>query len=366
MKTLLAVATIMGTVVGAGILGLPYAISESGFIPGLTLILIITFSMTLLLLYLGEVVLRCKEVYQLPGLVNKYLGSNAAKFTLILFALSIYSALISYLTGMGELMPDYKKEFMTVFAIIMSYFIHKGVHSLGKSQLILMSLKVGLILTISLTLIPSININNLTTINTGKLFYPFGVIFFALTGYSVIPELEQVLIKDKNKFKKSVIIGMTACMALYIIFSLTMIGAYNSNINQLATESLNNSLSTIGLLLVILSMTTPFIGLGVALKDMFIHDLKMSNKTAVLLTIGAPLIINLLFNPSFVEPLLISGTYSGGLTGLVIIALWLKSRKQGTIKKEYKAPLGLTGALIVTGAIIIGVVMTTLELTGII
>ena len=322
--------------------------------------------MTLLLLYLGEVVLRCKEVYQLPGLVNKYLGSKAGKMTLVLFALSIYSALISYLTGMGELIPDYKKEFMIVFAIAMSYFIYKGVHSLGKSQLILMSLKVALIITISLVLIPQVKTSNLTTINVGRLFYPFGVVFFALTGYSVIPELEQVLLKDKNKFKKSVIIGMASCMILYIIFSLTMVGSYGQSVNQIATESLNNSLSTIGLLLVILSMTTPFIGLGVALKDMFVNDLKLGNKKAVILTIGAPLIINLLFNPSFVEPLLISGTYSGGLTGLIIIALWFKSRKIGKIRKEYKAPLGLPGAIIVTSAIIIGVTMTTLELIGII
>jgi len=53
-----ASATLIGTTIGAGILGIPYVIAQSGFLIGLFYILFLGLVMLTLNLYIGEVVLQ--------------------------------------------------------------------------------------------------------------------------------------------------------------------------------------------------------------------------------------------------------------------------------------------------------------------
>ncbi len=69
-----AIATLIGTIIGAGVLGLPYVISQAGFNLGLILILIIGLAVLYMNLFYGEVVLRTKTAHQLAGYAEKYLG----------------------------------------------------------------------------------------------------------------------------------------------------------------------------------------------------------------------------------------------------------------------------------------------------
>ena len=55
-----AAFTLTGTVIGAGILGLPYVFSKSGFYVGLFWLLFLGSIIILCKLYLGEVILRTK------------------------------------------------------------------------------------------------------------------------------------------------------------------------------------------------------------------------------------------------------------------------------------------------------------------
>ncbi|MBD3312428.1 hypothetical protein GF352_03185 [archaeon] len=366
MKKILAIATIIGTVIGAGVLGLPYAISVSGFIPGVVLTIIISFCMTLLLLYLGEVVLRCREVYQIPGLVRKYLGGRFYWLTLLMFALSVYGALISYVVGVSEslsvMLPGTQVTYMLLFTALMSIPVIKGIHLIDKVQLGLISVLIFLIIIVTILISPGINVNNLLTINLGHFFFPFGVVFFALTGYSVMPELEQILLKHKKQFMPSVLIAMTSCTLLYLLFSGVFIGVYNQGVSEVATQSLPDALGFFGNAIAVFGMTTSYMGLGVALRDVFKQDLGLSKFYAWALTCLAPLIISIIIRPSFIQPILISGAFTGTLTGFIIIYLWLKARKSSGVKPAFKAPLGVPGAVIVSVILGIGLVMTALEL----
>lgn len=51
-----AIATLVGTVVGAGVLAIPYVVANAGFLTGLIVIFIVCFAITMKYLYYGEVV----------------------------------------------------------------------------------------------------------------------------------------------------------------------------------------------------------------------------------------------------------------------------------------------------------------------
>jgi len=100
-KQLIATSTLIGTIVGAGMLGIPYVVSQAGLLYGLGLILILGFGFVLLYLMLGEVVLRTKEQHQIAGYAEKYLGPAGKRIMTLITFVSIYGALTAYLIGEG-------------------------------------------------------------------------------------------------------------------------------------------------------------------------------------------------------------------------------------------------------------------------
>ncbi len=335
IKFWLSVFTIVGTIIGAGILGLPYAISKTGFIPGLILTLIIAYSMTILLLYLENIVVKCKEVLQLPGLARKYLGKKSYIATFIMFILSIYGALISYNIGISEafvnLIGAEKWIYSLLLTIGIGILIYEGIRLIDKIQFVIVSILLVSLIAITIFIAPKINIENLLQTNWAMFFYPFGVIFFALTGYSVIPEIEDII--SKRLFKKAVIVAMLISTSIYIWFFGSFIGAYKTP-KQVATESLEGNLRVIGLEISIFGMITSYLGLGIALRDVYKNDLGQGKLISTLLTVGVPFLISVLFNPSFIEPIMITGAYTGTIIGFIIMGIWLKINKKITLKEK--------------------------------
>ena len=66
--------TLTGTIIGAGILGLPYVFSKAGFFIGLLWLIILGMVMMFVNLTLGEITLRTNGRHQLSGYAEKYLG----------------------------------------------------------------------------------------------------------------------------------------------------------------------------------------------------------------------------------------------------------------------------------------------------
>ncbi|HLD97187.1 MAG TPA: aromatic amino acid transport family protein, partial [Candidatus Nanoarchaeia archaeon] len=74
-----AIATLIGTTIGAGVLGIPYVVAQSGLAVGLLHIIIIGTAAIMVNLLLGEIVLRTKGNHQLSGYAAKSLGEGGKK-----------------------------------------------------------------------------------------------------------------------------------------------------------------------------------------------------------------------------------------------------------------------------------------------
>ena len=82
-----AAFTLTGTIIGAGILGLPYVFAKAGFFIGLFWLIFLGLILLFVGLCMGEITLRTKKIYQLPGYSNKYLGKWGGRvmFVAIIF-----------------------------------------------------------------------------------------------------------------------------------------------------------------------------------------------------------------------------------------------------------------------------------------
>jgi len=341
-----ASSTLIGTIIGAGILGIPFVIMKSGFSIGLFYLAFVAALMIITHLYLGEVSLRTKGTHQLTGYAEKYLGKKGKSLMMFGLAFGIYSALLAYLIGEGISLSylffnsdQYALQFGLAFWVILSAFSYFGLKSLRKGETIGVLSIIALVILIIVSFWNKIDVSNLTYTNYENFFVPFGVILFAYLGFAAIPEVGRILKKDKKSTKKVIITSNLVVLAIYVIFTLIVLGSLGAETPKLATIPLGN----IFVLLGILTMLTSYLALSIALTDAFKFDYNFSHKKSWLYTISVPIIIYLIlefFNISnFTKVLGIGGTIAGGLTAILILLMVEKAKKKGERKPEYEIPI---------------------------
>ena len=241
--------TLTGTIVGAGILGLPYVFAKSGFLIGLFWLITIGAVITFANLTLGEITLRTRGKHQLAGYAEKYLGLWGKRLMLAAVLFGVYSALLAYLIGEGkslaQLIPGNTPPviFTIFFWIIMTLLLKRGLKGLKRIETWGVIAVITIILGIFIKFMPTINPQNLISIHPEHFITPIGVIMFALLGFTSIPELRKEIKGQEHLLKKAILIGSTIPLVLYIIFSATFVGVLGKSITEvesLLVEILKN------------------------------------------------------------------------------------------------------------------------------
>lgn len=341
-----AAFTLSGTIIGAGILGLPYVFSKSGYLIGLLWLFILGGIMCLVNLYMAETTLRSKSTHQLSGYSEKFVNKKAGKIMYLVMSIGVYAALLAYLMGEGQSLSriftgttDYAVYFTIGFWFLMTLLLHEGLKGLKKIEtygvISIIIIIIGIFIYFSPNIIPS----NLTAINTSEIFFPIGVILFAFLGFTSIPELKQELKGQEKKFKKAIIIGYSIPAILYILFAATFVGILGDKVTEVATLSFGSIINLLG----IFTMLTSYFVLSFALKDTYKYDFKFSNIKTFLLVSLLPITLYLfvtLFNLlNFVMVLSIGGTLSASLTAIMILITNYKAKQNSERKPEFSIPI---------------------------
>jgi tyrosine-specific transport protein len=354
-----AIAVLVGTIIGAGVLGIPFAISRAGFLTGLAAIVLLGLVVLIINLSVGEIVLRTKGKHQLTGYAEKYLGKKGKLLMTLSMVFGITGALLAYIVGVGEALsvifgvdPFW---FSIGFFIIGISLIYYGIKSVSASELFLSSTVISLILVISVVAFFSgkMDFGNLTEFSLSKLFIPYGVILFAFIGAAAVPEMSEVLAQNKKEMKNAIIIGSLIPLFLYALFSFAIVGVFGDNVTEVATVGLGVEF---GFLIVILAnlfavfaMTTSFLALGLALKEVYNYDYKLNPFTSWALACFVPVILFLFGFKSFVRILGTTGIFAGGIEGaLIVFMLWV-AKKKSERKPEYTINVSkLLGVALIT------------------
>ncbi|MEW6063130.1 MAG: aromatic amino acid transport family protein [Nanoarchaeota archaeon] len=344
-----AVATLLGVMIGAGIFGIPYVFAHSGFLTGLLTLIIIAFSMTLINLYIGEVTLRTKGNHQLTGYASIYLGKTGKVLMTVSMVFGIYGALLAYIIGEGESLNaifTFNPLFYSiVFFGVMSLFVYYGLKAIKESELVMGIIKLSIFLIIFITLFFSgkVNTGNLVGFNLANIFVPFGVVLFAFLATAAIPEMKEELAKKERYLKRALIIGGLIAFFAYMLFAFVIVGVTGQETTEVATVGLANLLGqkvhVLLNLFAVFAMATAFLGLGLALKEMYIYDYKLNKNLAWFLTCFVPLALFLFGIKSFTRTIAVTGAVSGGIVGVLAIMMAYRAKAVGERKPEYSIPV---------------------------
>jgi tyrosine-specific transport protein len=340
-----AIATLVGTIIGAGVLGIPYVVAKAGFLTGLLNLFVLGIAVVFLYLFMGEIVLRTRGNHQLTGYAEIYLGKWGKVLMVFAMIFGIYGALIAYIIGEGESLAAIFNSsnpllFSMIFFVAFSLLIYRGLKAVENSELVLATFVVIIISIISIYALPKINFSNLSGFNPKLLFMPYGVILFALAGSIAIPEMKEELTHNRELIKKAIIIGALIPIFLYLFFSFVIIGANGLNTTEIATvglsELLGQKMFIFGNVFAVLAMATSFLTLGLGLKEMYHYDYHINETLAWILTVVPPLILFFLLEKSFVGVIGLTGGIGMGLEGILIVLMYRQAKKIGARKPEYQ------------------------------
>lgn len=333
---------IVGSVVGAGVLGIPYVVSQVGFGLGVVYLVVLGAVSIGLHLVLGEVTLRTKKFLQIGGLAEKYIGPRIGTAVKLLVVLMGASALVAYVIGMGQaayaIFADTAIGFTPyIWSIIFwafgSLIVAAGLRTLAHMEFVFASIIFLIMIIIAGIAAPSVAYDQLTHVSFAHFFLPYGVILFAFHGTVAIPQVEELLPKQQRRMKRAILYGGAVPIVLYLLFTWAVVGVTGVDTTPIATIGLGEYLGPgaiiFGNLFALFAMITSFFGIGLALRRTFEWDFKLPPLWAIVLTLGIPLGVFLLGLRDFIATIGIAGALFGSLEALIIIVMFWKSRSNG-------------------------------------
>ncbi|PIN88898.1 hypothetical protein COU60_05265 [Candidatus Pacearchaeota archaeon CG10_big_fil_rev_8_21_14_0_10_34_76] len=341
-----SIAVLVGTIVGAGFLGIPYVVSKSGLMIGLIYLIVLGLIMLYINLCLGEIILRTNGNHQLTGYAEKYFGKTGKFVMMLVVVFGIASALLAYSIGIGESLSNLlfqNSEFTLHFGIITislaSLITFFGMRTFKKGEIAGIFLMGALLISIIISYSPYIKTSNFSYSNSSFVFAPFGVILFAYLAISAIPELGIILKKQKHKMKKALILGSIIPIIGYILFTTVVVGFRGELVPEIATISLSPIFAILG----IITMFTSFLALSIILKSVLHYDYNIPKGGSWgIISIGT--LILFIFTywfklASFTNVLNASGIISGTLSIILILLMAKSAKKNSERKPEYSIKL---------------------------
>jgi len=354
-KVFQAISTLSGTIIGVGFFSLPYILSQVGIYFLLLYFLFLGFLVIVIHLLLGELSILTPDLKRLPGFAKHYLGDFAGKISLISAICGTYGTLLAYLIIGGSFLQnlfsyvDQKFEwlFVLIYFIVACVFIFLGINVISKIEFLdslLFLLILILIFIFGLKFFDTKNIFVTPELSFSNIFLPYGPILFSLWGASIIPEIEEILEKNKKYLQRVIFISIFISVLFYFLFALLVCGILGKNTTEDALSGLEGILgknfSKLLFLFGIVTTFTSFVALGLTLQKIFWYDLKIEKNISFCLSILPPLLLFFMGFNKFLPVVSFVGRIFLGIDGILILLMY-KRAKKSQIKSSLLYPLFL-------------------------
>ena len=339
VKFLEAVLMLSGMIIGVGMFAIPFSFARAGFLLGAIELVILGAAVLAMHLAYGEIVLGTSTRHRLPGYVKMYLGRPAALLAWGSALFGIAGALVAYiivgaiflrgtlplfLGGMGD--GALALIFIALGALVALLPLRKEALVNG----ILTAVLIGFIVFLSVSLIPKVSPAQLTGVRLEGFFFPYGILLFALTGATAIPELVPLLGRSRRKVRLAIAAGSCIPVLVYILFAAGVVGTVGSSASPEAIQGLRSvageSVVQIGSLIGLLAVFTSFVVLTTAFSSLLALDFGAGRGTARSLSIAIPAALYLLGFQNFIAIIGVVGTIGVGIDAALILAAYNRMR----------------------------------------
>lgn len=368
-----SVLLIIGTSVGAGMLALPVATSQLGFIGSSILLVLVWLYMTIGALLILEANLWLPTNSNLISMARATIGTSGALISWLVYLLLLYSLLCAYIAGGGGLLANILKwndvdvpHWLTAFTftLIFGGVVYMGIHVVDQVNRVFMFVKFGAYILLVLLLMPFISVEHLDVLNLAMMSSA-GAITVAITsfGYSaIVPSLRIYLHGDVAKLKKAIFIGSIIPLICYLFWNMSIMGiipitgsdslanvmaahdSVSSLVNTLISMTSNKGVALFAKLFTSICIVTSFFGVSLCLADFLADGMRLEKRGMDKLLVHAftflpPFLIVVFMPGMFLKALKYAGIYCVVL--LVLIPAWMVW--SGRYKKQLTGPYKVIG-----------------------
>lgn len=331
--TLVVALNLLGTIIGAGVFGLPEVFARTGILGGSLLFFAVLTLAILLHLMFTDIVLNVPGKHRIPGYVGVVLGDKLYWLAGVGVFLKIAGTILAYIILGGEFLSMLSKNafggstwiWSLVFWIAGSLVVFYGLKIVSAVESELTWLLIGFMLFSLLVLFPFVNWNVFGQMHLQGTFNAFGVIFFSVIGISIMPDLVDLAHGKRSDSRKGVFWGTLLAGILSWLFGIFIAGVYPGihsvrDIQLVFPPIFWWLIPSIGLLAVI----TSYITMAQALKFTLHIDLKLGSIAAWIITILFPFLLYIFVSRDFLATL---GFVGGVLTAFVALLLCICAYK---------------------------------------
>lgn len=329
----------MGTVIGAGIFGLPAVFTKTGIVSGsLIFFAVLALSVLLHMLFI-DVILASKGKHRIPGYVGALFGPGAYWATFLLVFFKIAATVLAYIILGGEFLAmlaggmgwfDSVWVWQLIFWVAGTAIVFFGKSLVAAVEDELTWLLVGFMLLSAAVLVPFFDWRALHALDWLTFPEVFGVMFFAVTALPIIPDMVDLAKRDKRTVRNGVAYGLTIAGTLSWIFGITIAMTYPG---LSGIGGMKDAYPTIFWWLIpgigVLAVITSFITMSQALKNMINFDLKLDAVPSWVIAMTVPLILYIFVSRDFLSTIGFVGAVLTATLGFIVCLSALKIyRKQ--------------------------------------
>lgn len=353
---------LIGTIIGAGIFGLPPVMAKTGVLGGTLLFFcILLIGLALHLLY-AQVVLAERTKRRLAGYAERWVGGWAKWFAFIVFFFKCSGAILAYIILGGEFLSVIARGFglnvqtwiwQVIFWAVGAIIVFFGLKIVTYVEDELAWILVGAMLFSVVVLFPFFDWQSIGMWQPLGFWQGIGVIFFAVMAMTVIPEAVEIAGRKSEVANRGIFWGTIIAGVVSWAFGLSIALAYpqivsSKEIGFAFPPIFWWLIPTIGLLAVI----TSYITITQALKNLWHCDGKVNLVASWIIAVTFPLVLFVITSRNFLDTIGFVGGVLTGLSGLIVcLCAWFATRRKGSevnwLWRWLPLPLGLLMAFVV-------------------
>lgn len=350
-----SILLIVGTTIGAGMLALPIATANIGFMGSVMLLVGCWLVMTAGAFLLLEVNLWLPQNNNLITMARETIGPIGQVVSWVVYLLLLYSLMAAYLSGGADVF-DHLLEVaniqtplwlsLMVFALIFGSVVFMGIRSVDYVNRGLMLFKFGSLIILLFLLAPEVTARHLVS-GDFHAMTSSGAIAVTITSFgyaAIVPSLRVYFDGDIARLKKAIFIGSFVPLIGYIFWDAVIMGvipldgenglksilASHRSVSEFVTilsDVAHSSFITLfAKLFTSVCVLTSFLGVALCLTDFWADGLQLEKKGANkviihLLILVPPLVIVLYFPNIFIKALEYAGIYCMIL--LILLPAWM-------------------------------------------
>ncbi|WP_234394232.1 aromatic amino acid transport family protein, partial [Francisella orientalis] len=345
-KQIGSIFLIIGTSLGGGILAIPMILSSFGVVIGCIIMFLMWLLMTYSTLAVAEACLHFESGISYLGLAHKLFKRPGIILVYICAFGILYGMLAAYISAIGssfESLLDINYIIIEIsFVILFGGFILKGTGPAEWLNRVFLTIKLIIILFTILLLFKTISISKLDIYSFGTLkevTVTLPILATTFSAHIIVPSVVNYVGPHPKDIRRIIIVASLIILVIYVCWIVSILGniAIYGDKNSFAEvlKSLSSEDSVTQLIYILkvniqssqvitlvytfitISVTTAFITLSLALKDLILDRFKMNNLSTLsknillsFLLFMLPIILNYYFKKLFLIALSVVGLFS--------------------------------------------------------